>query len=469
MVGHTRKRPWQDHRTLAECYLSAGASCIAHALLVRLEPAIVGRSLNISQAEEFEYWVLRAEAALRRVRSPGPNGSSGRLVKGNAQDLSEEAAALIDALHIAAKEIPLDASIRDRIAALRLESRSHLGGNPPGNAKRPVPVPEGASPVWSSFGILTSSGRYIRELTHASRIAGAGLPVLIQGETGTGKELLAAAIHSMSGRSGKLIAFNSARCRDEMVEAELFGHRRGAFTGAAHNREGLVRQAAGGTLFLDEVADLRPAAQGALLRFLDQGTIRPVGGDHELNVDARVVAATHRPLVRRVREGAFRADLYFRLAGTELHVPPLRARTEDILPLIRHFAARDGVSESRLAELLTEDLITRALTYPWPGNVRQLAFWVRQLVALWREGLDEKHLRAALERSLRAGLRCFAGDHGWGRAARNPNAISRERLETALKKHRGNITRTADDLRTYRTQVYRWMRIHGLKARDYRG
>ncbi len=469
MVGHTKTRPWQDERLLAECYLSAGAFGIAYALLVRLEPAVVGKAMNISRTEEFEYWALRAEAALRRARSPGPSSSESPQVKVNVQDLSEEATALIDALHIAATKIPLAASTRKRIAVLQRESQLRCRGNRAVPHKRAPSNHKPVAPVWSRFGILTHSEGYHRELAHASRIAGAGLPVLIQGETGTGKELLAAAIHTMSGRSGKLVAFNSARSRDEMVEAELFGHRKGAFTGAGHNREGLVRQAAGGTLFLDEVAELRPAAQGALLRFLDQGTVRPVGGDHELTVDTRVVAATHRPLVRRVRDGAFRADLYFRLAGTELHIPPLRARTEDILPLIRHFATHEGIDDAQMSCLLSDDLITRALTYPWPGNVRQLAFWVRQLVALWREGLDEKHLRTALERSLQAGLRCFPRDNGGARAARTASVVSRERLEAVLKKHRGNITRMADDLRTYRTQVYRWLRIHGLKVRDYRG
>jgi len=197
--------------------------------------------------------------------------------------------------------------------------------------------------------------------------------VLIQGETGTGKELVARAIVGASSRSeGPYIRFNCAALPRDLAEAELFGHTRGAYTGAQKARVGLVRQADGGTLLLDEIGELDPSLQGNLLRVLQEGEVRPVGSDKAVKVDVRILAATHRDLTADVEAGRFREDLYYRLNVVPLSVPPLRERPEDIVPLARHFARlhakRFGVDPPRMAPRLLDHLRTQA----WPGNVREL-------------------------------------------------------------------------------------------------
>jgi DNA-binding NtrC family response regulator len=222
-----------------------------------------------------------------------------------------------------------------------------------------------------------------RLLDTVARIAPRDLTVLVRGETGTGKELVGSLIHAQSRRAqGPLVRFNCAAIPEELAEAELFGHARGAYTGAAQARQGFFARADGGTLILDEVGELPTGAQAALLRALQEGEIQPVGAGRVERVDVRVVAATNRDLLARVREGQFREDLYYRLAVVELVVPPLRERREDIPALAREFARRYarrfGMDEVRLSPELLEQLVRR----DWPGNVRQLENTVARLVAL---------------------------------------------------------------------------------------
>jgi DNA-binding NtrC family response regulator/tetratricopeptide (TPR) repeat protein len=323
---------------------------------------------------------------------------------------------------------------------------------------------------WQAFGITTRNKTLHAELCHAARVAPIDLPVLIHGETGCGKELVARAIHRMSRRRGKLVVFNAGTCRNELFEAELFGHRKGAFTGAHRDREGLIVQAENGSLFLDEIADLSSSAQAMLLRFLDGGEVRSVGSDRTRHIRTRIIAASHRNLSRLVARGRFRQDLFFRLAGAEIRIPPLRARREDILPLMRHFAGRRRLPARALAGFLDAGFAEHVLTYPWPGNVRQLSNWVDQLAVLLTGGTPREQIERALERAMRTALRSN-GNTALGRSSHREGDGSPGRAELIrlLEARRGNISKVARDLHTYRTHVYRLLRRRGIDLQRYRG
>jgi DNA-binding NtrC family response regulator len=222
------------------------------------------------------------------------------------------------------------------------------------------------------------------------RVAPKNVTVLITGESGTGKERVAEALVRASPRADRpFVRFNCAALSPELVEAELFGHARGAFTGAVRSRPGFFGEADGGTILLDEVGELAPEAQAKLLRVLQEGEVRPVGEEKSRQVDVRVLAATHRDLEALVKVGKFREDLYYRLNVVRLHVPPLRDRPEDIPPLARHFlerfAGRFGLEALRVPDTLLE----RLRAHHWPGNVRELENALESLVALSpSDGLD---------------------------------------------------------------------------------
>ena len=234
-------------------------------------------------------------------------------------------------------------------------------------------------------GILGDSPEIRRLSDIVQRISGSDASVLVTGESGSGKELVARAIHSLSRRSrGPFVAINCAAMPDHLLESELFGHERGAFTGARAARVGLLRRAHGGTLFLDEIGDMSLSLQPKLLRALQEKLIRPVGSDHEVSFDVRVLAATHRNLQQAVRKGEFRADLFFRLNVISISVPPLRERGDDILLLahrfLQEFARRDGKPLDGFAPGVASQL----LRYDWPGNVRELRNTIEGAVTLAR-------------------------------------------------------------------------------------
>jgi len=234
-------------------------------------------------------------------------------------------------------------------------------------------------------GILGESPTLLRLLDQVGRVAATDSTVLIQGETGTGKELIARAIHSRSQRRERpLIKINCAALPRELVESELFGHEKGAFTGATQQRAGRFELADGGTLFLDEVGELPPETQPKLLRVLQEQEFERVGGSKTLRTDVRLIAATNRDLQQRVGAGAFRSDLYFRLNVFPLLLPPLRERREDIPRLIRHFLARADRKLGRSLAEIAPALIERAMAYDWPGNVRELENFVERSAILGR-------------------------------------------------------------------------------------
>ncbi|MBP6875677.1 MAG: sigma-54-dependent Fis family transcriptional regulator [Candidatus Eisenbacteria bacterium] len=374
-------------------------------------------------------------------------------------------------LRLSAAGVPSPHIDAIRRGPVLLRVRSPLAVERPRTAGRGRSLARTQGPErWEAFGIVTRSAKLDAELLHLARVAPSRLPVLIHGETGSGKEMVAGAVHQMSGRSGRFVTFNAATGQNDLFEAELFGHRKGAFTGAHRDRPGVLAQAEKGTLFLDEIADLHPPAQAALLRFLDTGEARAVGSDEVRKIEVRLVAASLRSLRREVARGRFRQDLYFRLAGAEIDLPPLRARPEDILPLVAHFAKRRGISVEQLEDALCGGLDARLLNYAWPGNVRQLSHWVDQLAALLQCGVAREQMRPVLEKPLiargRADTQGAALDRLAEMAASGPDGseaqVTREDLSRLLAAHKGNISAVARDLNTYRTRVYRLLKRMGI-------
>jgi DNA-binding NtrC family response regulator len=220
--------------------------------------------------------------------------------------------------------------------------------------------------------IITNDPAMHNLFKYVEAVAATELPLLITGETGTGKELLARAIHTISGRPGKLVCVNAAGIDDGVFSDTLFGHTRGAFTGAEKARKGLIEEAANGTLFLDEIGDLRPESQIKLLRLLQEGAYHPVGADTQTSSSARFVFATHCDLKAMMHAGQFRPDLYYRLQAHEVHVPPLRARPGDLRLLAPVFVEEASVAVHKAVPHLNAELFTLLSSYSWPGNIREL-------------------------------------------------------------------------------------------------
>jgi two-component system response regulator AtoC len=230
--------------------------------------------------------------------------------------------------------------------------------------------------------MVGSSPQMIKAFDLIARVAKSDATVLITGESGTGKELVAKAIHTRSARStGPFIAINCAAMPEPLLESELFGHVKGAFTDARQTRRGLFLKAAGGTLFLDEIGEMPAGMQAKLLRALQERTVRPVGGDEEIPFDTRIVAATNRDLEQEVTEKRFREDLYYRINVVHIDVPPLRARGRDVLTLAKHILARSQPGGERVIGF-TAAVVDAMLSYPWPGNVRELQNCMERAVAL---------------------------------------------------------------------------------------
>ena len=244
-----------------------------------------------------------------------------------------------------------------------------------------------------------------RLMKNVAQVARSRATVLIHGETGTGKELIAAAIHQNSDRKNKpFIRLNCASLSETLLESELFGHERGSFTGAMSRREGRFKQADGGTLFLDEVSEIPASVQIKLLRFLQEREFERVGGNETLKVDVRVVAATNRNLKQRVEDGRFREDLYYRLKVVQLDVPPLRVRRSDIPLLAYAFLRRYSEENDRPVRALTEEALQHLLIYPWPGNVRELENAIERAVVMCEgELIDRDDLPTAAHGDMQNG------------------------------------------------------------------
>jgi hypothetical protein len=297
-----------------------------------------------------------------------------------------------------------------------------------------------------------------RRLADVALIAPSLLAVLVRGETGTGKELVARAVHELSARRGPFVAINCGALPRALVESELFGYRRGAFSDARDDREGLVRRAHGGTLFLDEVAELPPESQAALLRVLQEGEVRPLGAAEAVAVDVRVVAATHQDIHARVAEGRFREDLYSRLIGYQLSLPALRARREDLGVLVAAILSKIG----RDAEQVTlQRQAARALfNYSYPLNIRELEQAIRAAVVFaGGRQIRFEHLPAAMRR------------HPPSTAApplRPEDHALRAHLHEILRETHGNVAAAARAMNKAPIQIRRWCRRFAMDLAGYR-
>ncbi len=291
--------------------------------------------------------------------------------------------------------------------------------------------------------------------------------------SGTGKELLARAIHYASPRAGgAFVVENCAAIPDTLLESELFGHKRGAFTGAVDDHVGLFQRAHGGTIFLDEIGETSPAFQVKLLRVLQEGEVRPVGSTRALPVDVRVVAATHRPLEDDMRAGRFRADLYYRLAGVTLAMPPLRDRAGDVAPIARRLLAEAGVELGRPGIAFDDDVLPCLMAYPWPGNVRELRNEIARAVALADGARVPARAFSARVLRGRAGQDPSAAPAALpaaGTLADRLDAVEAMLLRETMLRHRWNKTHAARELGLSRVGLRAKLQRFGLEHKAGRG
>ena len=300
----------------------------------------------------------------------------------------------------------------------------------------------GERSVASPTGILGRSGVMQDVFSLMEQVADSPTTVLLTGESGTGKELVAAALHERSARrSGAFVAVNCAALPEGVIESELFGHERGAFTGAVHQRKGRFELANGGTLFLDEIGDLSAANQVKLLRVLQERRFERVGGNSKVQVDVRVITATSRDLEGMVAKEAFRADLYYRLAVFPIRLPPLRERTGDILLLADHFIERFNRSHGRDVQRISTGAIDMLTAYHWPGNVRELENCIERAVLLTRDGVVHgHHFPPSLQTADATDTRPS------GSLQQRLDAVEEQIILDALKVNRGNRAAAARDL-----------------------
>ncbi|MBL8151661.1 MAG: sigma-54-dependent Fis family transcriptional regulator, partial [Blastocatellia bacterium] len=292
-------------------------------------------------------------------------------------------------------------------------------------------------------------------LERVQKIRSSDVTVLITGESGVGKELIARSIHQSSRRHDKpFIPFNCAAVPSDLVESRLFGHRKGSFTGADKDSQGIVRAATGGTLFLDEIGELAMHIQPKLLRFLQEKEIHPVGEDRPVRVDVRIVAATNKDLERSVSEGSFREDLYHRLNIIRIHVPSLRERKEDVLAMVKHFLSDFSRKQNKHLSI-SDSAVEALIACPWPGNVRQLKNEIERVTALAEDGtviLPENLSPEVFRPSYSsASSRLFPTANFLDMEVTTTlseavDALEKHMIEVVLKRHDGNITRAAKDL-----------------------
>jgi transcriptional regulator with GAF, ATPase, and Fis domain len=346
-----------------------------------------------------------------------------------------------------------------------------------------LPVLAGAAPDQaaaaldaSAPGLVTLSPAFSRQLDQLRALAPSGISVLVRGDSGTGKELMARALHQLSGRTGAFVPVNCGALPATLIESELFGYRKGAFSGALADRLGLVRSADQGTLFLDEIGDLPLPAQAALLRVLQERDVLPVGATRAVPIDVRWVAATHRDLEGMVAEGQFRADLLARLNGWTLTVPPLRERREDVGLVAQALLARPGAAPAGPVRFSWE--VARALLrYDWPLNVRELEQALRTAVVLSGGALALDHLPEAVRRAARPGSVTPAStaapsDDETPGASVQPLAPEeeqrRDRLIALFTEHHGNLAAVARAMDRAPIQIRRWAKRYGIDLDRFR-
>jgi two-component system nitrogen regulation response regulator GlnG len=311
-------------------------------------------------------------------------------------------------------------------------------------------------------------------IQQVGQVAESNFTVLVQGETGTGKELVARAIHQQSPRrQAPFVAVDCGAIPETLVESELFGHERGAFTGAQSRREGHFQLAKGGTLFLDEIGNVPVATQAKLLRALEQREVLPLGGTRAVAVDARIIAATNAELEESVKAGRFRADLYYRLSEFTIALPPLRSRREDIMHLAQRFLDEVSMELRRPVRRISDEAMQMLLHHHWPGNVRELRNVVRKAALLATEVVTPEHVPALTAGAAPGPVRTPAEPAGGEdlslREVAELAAVQAERevIRHALQSTKGNKSQAARLLRTDYTTLHAKMKRYGISARDF--
>jgi two-component system response regulator GlrR len=308
--------------------------------------------------------------------------------------------------------------------------------------------------------IIAKSNIMLQMLEKAHRIAKRDVNVLITGDSGTGKELLAQEIHEASlRREQPFVAVNCAAIPENLLESELFGYKKGAFTGAMRDHPGLFQQANGGTLFLDEIGDMNVMLQAKLLRVLQERIVRPLGSVKDMHVDVRVICATHQDLSAAMHAGAFREDLYYRLNVVDLHLPQLKKRSADIPILVKHFI-KHNADRYHLGHIdIADDALAELMNYPWPGNIRQLGNVIEQCVALVQGNMVSAQLvRQALRQDTSA----------WPNLTQAKDAFEFQYLNKLLHMTSGNVTKAADLAGRNRSDLHKLLKKHDLIAASFR-
>jgi len=435
-------RSGYDVRTAASGE-DALAAC-AHA-----EPQIILLDLQLPGISGLD--VLKA---LRERRAPGEVV----MLTGHGSIDTAIEAIRIGAFDYVSKPCPLD----------ELEIRIQRALERQALRERASLLERGLTPPDLGSAFIGESATFCGVLRLLERVAQADSTVLITGETGTGKEMAAKLIHVRGSRRARpFVTVECAALQESLLQSELFGHERGAFTGAERTKHGLFEVASGGTIFLDEIGEVSPATQVTLLRVLDASTFRHVGGTHEIRVDVRVLAATNRDLAGMVRQGLFREDLYYRLSTISVHLPPLRERREDIALLARHFvdlfSTRFGVERR-----LSDDALAVLSAHPWPGNVRELLHVVEAAMVLC-EGpvIRQDHLPAAVRSDMagtglaRTETQAPSSDAVEG-GTLTLEAVERAHIERVLRAHHGHRGLAAKALGISERNLYRKLREWGL-------
>ena len=449
-------------------------STAAHILVVDDDPDLLRLlSMRLSGAGYRVTATASAEEALVKIAMERP-----QLVLSDVQLPGKDGLALFDAIRVQHPSLPVilltaHGTIPDAVEATSRGVFTYLTKPFDGKALLDIIANaiamEGASDTVTDGGeveawraeIVSRSNRMAEVLAEAKLVAASDASVLIRGESGSGKELVAQAIHRASPRAGHpFVAVNCGAIPENLLESELFGHVKGAFTGAVANHPGLFQAANGGTLFLDEIGDMPVALQVKLLRVLQERMVRPVGASHAVPIDVRILSATHRDLDLAIIDGSFRKDLYYRLNVVALSLPTLAERREDIPLLAAHFLARLALKYGRKVNGFAPDAMKALTTASWPGNVRQLHNVVEQVTALATTPLVPL---ALVQRALRVpSMEVLSYTEARTR-------FERDYLVGLLKITDGNVADAARLADRNRTEFYRLMQKHGLTPGLFRG
>ncbi|WP_394837667.1 sigma 54-interacting transcriptional regulator [Pendulispora rubella] len=455
-MDHGTKGPNKVDREGPTDIVRAPASVEGFRLLVLLPSGDGGSALEVPLPEAGELVLGRGDDCAVPIGDGSVSRQHAQLLVSNGtfriRDLGSQNGIFVRGRRLEASEIvEIGAGEAVDLGRVTVLIQRRSAESPRRNVPTIAPPPVSSSGEDAGFVVCDPAMLRLHDLVR--RVAVRDINVLLLGETGVGKEVVAEAVHRCSRRSGgPLVRVNCAQYNPQLLESELFGHEQGAFTGATRAKAGVFEQAQGGTLFLDEIGELPVSAQVKLLRVIEERSIRRVGGTEARELDIRLVTATHRDLKAESQNGQFRRDLYFRLSGVTIPIPPLRERPSEIVPLAKMFAARFAAPEA--PPELTDSAQQALLRYPWPGNVRELRNAVEQAVALSDGVILPEHLRLEQEppsSSPSSSPSSWAG--GGAPPASSPSStplrgqmqsLERQRIVDALERSNGNQSRAAE-------------------------